>query len=295
MPSSIRFYTQTINDFRRLQNELYDKQSLVGADTKANTYKQLGNDISTVANLTFAADKTARYVTAGNEASRRIDSIFNAMGDILKIAENFKTVLMLENSSSANVNDLKSAASSALDSLQSALNSRDGSMYLFGGSRTDVEPVSQMNVTNSLVNGQPTANYYNGDSYKFSVSVNSTLTIDYGVTAADEPFAKFAAALNIAKNIEANGGSMEEAGNLLNEAIDGIIAMRATIGYQQNTIKQTVAMQESANVALKQNLAEINSPDTVSLTIEIASLSAALQATFQNFTAISRLRLTDYI
>jgi flagellar hook-associated protein 3 FlgL len=299
MPSSIKIFSQTINDFKRIQTDLYDKQSLVGSDSKAKTYKDLGNDITTVENLSFATDKATRYASAGTEAIRKIDSIFNSLGDILQTAQNFKKSLQLENSSSASVNDLTRAARAGLDSVQGSLNTREGAQFIFGGSKTDVEPVQDLNAKSNIINGTPTANYYNGDDYKFKVAVNSTLNVEYGITAADDSFKNLIAAFNFAKNVEANGGSnkteLANASNLLDKAIDGIINLRATIGANQEIAKQATEMQERTRDTLQKTLGEINSPDIVALSIEISSLQASLTATFQNFTSISRLRLTDYI
>jgi flagellar hook-associated protein 3 FlgL len=298
MPSSIKFFSQTITDFKRLQTDLYDKQALVGSDTKAKTYKDLGNDITTVENLSFATDKANRYVTAGTDAARKIDTIFSAVGDILQTAQTFKKSLQLENSSSANANDLTRAARAGLDSIQGSLNSRDGSLFIFGGSKTDSAPVSDLNAASNYVNGIVTANYYNGDDYRFKVGVNSTLNVEYGVTAADDAFKNLIAAFNLGKQVESGGNgktNLENASNLLDRAIDGLINIRATLGANQEITNQAVEMQQRTSDTLKKTLGEINSPDIVGLSIEISSLQASLTATFQNFTSIARLKLTDYI
>lgn len=299
MPSSVKFYSQTISDFKRLQGNLYDKQGLVGSDTKAKSYKELGGEITTVENLSFSVDKANRFVTAGTESSRKIDTLFSAVGDILQTAQNFKKSLQLENSSSASANDLTRAARAALDSTEGALNSRDGSLFIFGGSKSEAAPVDTLNNTSNYINNTPTANYYNGDDYKYSVNVNSTLNVEYGVTAADDAFKNLIAAYNIAKNIEGTNGNnkiaLEDASNLIDTAIDQLINMRATLGANKEIIEQGVEMQTRARDSLKQTLGEINSPDIISLSIEINSLQSSLQATFQNFGTISQLRLTNYL
>jgi flagellar hook-associated protein 3 FlgL len=295
MPSSLTFYTNTIKEFNRIQNDLSNKQQLIGRDTKARTYQELGRDINVVQSLSFSIEKTNRYVDGINEGVRRLDDMYQNVRNIIEIANTFKSSLMLENSGAANVNDLDQASDTALRNIQSALNGKSGNIYIFSGSKTDIAPVDDLTLNSNYVGLVPTANYYNGDNFIHSVQANQTLTVEYGITAADEAFQNLIAGINAARDEEGQGANFNNASELIDTAIEQIIALQGDIGSKMSTLEQVKSQQESAKVILEQKLSDVNSPDIVELSIEISSLQATLQATFQTFANISQLKLSDYL
>jgi flagellar hook-associated protein 3 FlgL len=295
MPSTIQLYSQTITDFKKLQDSLYSAQSKIGANSKAETFAELGSEVSVVQSFSFSAQRANRYSTSIAEVSRRLDTSYRAVDDIIESAIDFKKSLTLENSPNSNVNDLTSQANTALDLIRGALNSRDGAIYVFAGSKTNEEPVEDLKQTSNYVDGKATANYYNGDDFKASVDVSRSLNVEYGVAASDPAFQNLIASLNLSKEYEKSGSGLEEAGKLLESAIDDLITLRAKMGNNTKVLEQNANIQSKAETTFKQKLAEVNEPDIVSLTILTNQNQAALTALFQNFSRISNLSLVNFL
>lgn len=294
MPSTVQLYNQTITDFKRLQSSLYEGQSKIGADSKASTFAELGSDLTVAQSFTYSAQRAQRFANSIEEVGRKQDSAYRSVDEIVNAVIDFKANLTLENSGSSNINDLAGAANTALDLIRGALNARDGSTYLFGGSKTNEQPVNDLTGQSNYINGQATANYYNGDDFISAVDVSKSLRVDYGVTAANPAFKGAIAAINLAKSSESSG-NLQQAGQLLDSAIDSLIALRAKMGNDSKIFQTTLETQKSAQTTFEQKFAEINEPDIVQLTLETGQAQTALTALFQNFARISSLSLKDYL
>ncbi len=296
MPSSVQIFSQTIADFKRLQGLIFEKQSQIGADTKASTFAELGNDVNLVQGFKLSAERANRFISSISEASRRNDSYSLALQQLIDAASQFKQSLTIENSGATqNINDLQSSANNALDLIGASLNSKDGSNFIFSGSKTNVEPVDDLKLDNNYIDGGATATYYNGDDFKQSVDVSTSQQVEYGITAADPAFQKLIAAINIAKSEEGTTANYNQAGEMLDEAISDLIALQAGTGDKGKIFDQNTSYHQVAKDTFENKYAEINSPDIIQLTIESSQLQATLQASFITFSKISNLSLTNYL
>jgi flagellar hook-associated protein 3 FlgL len=297
MPSSVQIYSQAIADFKRLQDTLFEKQSKISADSKASTFAELGDDINIVQGLTLSINRSNRFITSVNEALRRNDTLYQSIGQIIAQAQAFQANLTIENSASANVNDLTTIANATLDIIRDALNAKDGSNYIFSGSKTTQQPVDDLKISSNFFGGEATASYYNGDDFKLSVDVSASLRVEYGVTAADDSFKNLIGAINLAKEQEANGAAAnyDEVGPLLDTAIEELIALQASIGDHARIFENTLSYQETAKATFEQKYSEINSPDIITLTVEATQAQATLEASFSAFSRITQTSLINYL
>lgn len=297
MPSSIQLYSQAINDFKKLQTNLYEKQAKIGADSKAATFAELDSSINTVESFKSASSRSTRFINTIESANRKLDTGHRAMSRIIDLAVSFKEIMILEQSANSEVNDLSAFANTTLDSLRDALNSKDGANFVFSGSKTNLEPVNDLKQNSSVINGEPSANYYNGDNFKSSVDVSQNLRVEYGVTASDDAFQDLIAAINLAKQAESSGpnADFEEADTMLNQAIEDLIALQAKMGNNAKIFEDSIDFHSRAKNVLEQKISEETSPDIVQLSIEVSQANAVLQASFQNFSRVSSLSLTEFI
>ncbi|HCR85751.1 MAG TPA: hypothetical protein DIV86_03640 [Alphaproteobacteria bacterium] len=296
MTSTMQIYRQTIADFKSLQGVLYSGQSKIGADSKATTFAELGTELPIIQGFYASAQRADRFINSIEQAQRRLDTSYRALDEIIEAAISFKSDLALENSPNSNINDLSGSANTKLDIITGALNSRDGNIFVFGGSKTNEIPVADLKRLNNNVNGEVTANYYNGDNFKSEVDISKSLRVQYGVNADNEAFRNVISALNLAKDAEAGGvGALELAGLTLDTAIDQLINLRSSMGNNSKVFQTTLEVQISAKTTFEQKYAEANEPDIVQLTIETGQAQTALTALFQNFARISGLSLVNYL
>ncbi len=297
MPSSVQSFNQAISDFKKLQGLLTGKQAQIGADSKASTFAELGDDLTTVQNFKLSMDRSDRYIRSIADASRKNDVQFQSIQRIISVANEFKSNLALENSTTtAGVNNLTAAGDAALDSIRDALTAKDGANFVFSGSKTNIAPVSDLKTLNNMENGDPTAAYYNGDNFKSSVDVSGSLRVQYGLNAADTAFQKLIGAINLAKTAEAeNLGNYTNTGELLDEAITELISLQTNIGDSAKLFDNSTQFHETAKGTFQQKYSEANSPDIVQLTIETSQIQTALEASFSAFSKISQLSLINFL
>lgn len=298
MPSTVQVYNQTITDFKIIQERLFDAQSQIGAKSKFETFADMSDDLTIVQGFEESIQRSERFVTSLNNVTRRLDVMDSSLSDIIDTAVNFKTSLILENSdTNALVNDLASLADSSLDVISGSLNERINSSYIFAGSKTNIQPVNDLKRVNSVVGGESTVNYYNGDEFKAAVDASRSLRVEYGITASDPAFRDLIGAINKAKDAEAQGKkeNLVQAGVELDAAIEQLIALRSNLGGDYKIIEQSLDIQDKARVNFEQKLAEVKEPDIVELTIQTSAETSALTALFNQFSRVSNLSLVNFI
>jgi flagellar hook-associated protein 3 FlgL len=298
MSSTIQTYSQAIADFQRLQGLLVDKQSKIGADSKASTFAQLGSDLTNVQSFKLSMDRSDRFINSIADANRKNDAYFQAMQQLIDIATDYKKNLALESSATnASVNDLTSQSNNSLDTIKDILSTRDGANFIFGGSKTTVPPVDDLKNGSNIDRGVATANYYNGDDFQASVDVSNNLRITYGINASDPAFQKLIGAINLGKSEEAKGAAANysETGTMLDDAISGLIALQTDVGDNATTFENSTTAHSTAKATFQQQYSDANSPDVVQLTIETSQIQTALQASFSVFAKISQLSLLNFL
>lgn len=298
MPSTIQLYSQAIRDFKNIQDDLFTSQSKIGADSKAATFAELGSEITILTGFKSGIERSDRFITGINEVSRKLDTSYRAIDEILNIATKFKQDLSLEaTTTNTSVNDLTAAVNSYLDRIRGALNTKDGRSFVFAGSKDNEEPVGNLKDVSNIINSTPTANYYRGDSYIAKVAASSTLEIEYGITADDDTFKNLIASLNRAKDEETRGTGANylQAGEELDNSIEQLISLRAKIGNNLKAMEDMKGFHTQAKSTFEQKYDEANSPDIIELTTNVSQLTATLQASFINFSRISQLSLSNFL
>ncbi|MDX1949852.1 MAG: hypothetical protein SFT90_05065 [Rickettsiales bacterium] len=298
MPSTIQLYNQSISDIKRLQNDLFSNQAKIGADSIASTYKELGSNISVIEGFKSSIERSDRFISSIDQVLRRLDTMYRAVDDIVNTAINFRKSLGLEaTSTNSSVFNLTQEANSTLDRIRGSLNEKDGAAFVFSGAKSDVEPVNDLKNSTNILNGQNTSNYYNGDDFISKVSASVTLEVDYGVTASNPAFKNLIASINRAKATEASGegANYDQAGTELENAIDELISLRASIGNNTKVLEQMQEFHTRAKATFEIKFDEKNSPDIIELTTKTSQLTATLQASYLNFSKISQLNLSSFL
>jgi flagellar hook-associated protein 3 FlgL len=296
MTGTIQIFDKAISNFKSIQSDLVDVQSKIGAESKASTFAELGEDINTVQNFEESLQRTQRFMSTIQGVQRKLDTTYQSVSQIIDVAISVKENITVENSANREVNDLGGKVDSAFDQISGALNTKFGSTYLFSGAKTN-QPAINVDLRNvsNIVDGEITANYYNGDGFTASADVSASVRVNYGVNASNEAFQNLIGALNLAKQAEDSETDLTPAGEALDNAIEQLIELRSRMGDNSKVLDQTLSFHEAAEGIISEKLSNAKSPDIIELSIDSANLQAQLQASFSIFSRISSLRLTDYI
>ena len=152
----------------------------------------------------------------------------------------------------------------------SQLNKRDAFGYVFGGSKVDTPPVgSNVLAVTNIVNGDPSANYYQGDSLTQSVQATDDMAVTWGIAADHPVFQNFYAAYHLAMQADANNdqGLAMQATQYLQQAVDGAAKLKvvnAAQSLQLTSVNNLHSEQASIYKAQGMEMVAIDQPEILS-------------------------------
>ncbi|HWA43300.1 MAG TPA: flagellin [Hypericibacter adhaerens] len=304
-----------------VQARLADLQIQASSGLKAQTYAGIATDAHQLVSLETAHAQTAQYVKTNQTVDSRLTSMESSVSDIFKAATNFRTLLLnAENNSNAGDLSIDTEAGNFRQQIANLLNVQVDGRYLFSGSRTDLKPVDLAGWTTPPTLTPPltlplptyTAEYYKGDSQVMSAQIDTSLTINYGVTA-DNP--AFEYLLRAAYYIQQAGPTpsqdeMETALSLINTALgtengnsargvqpltQDIADIQSQIGTSRSAIDSANSRHSDFTIYLEQNIADIKTVDVAQTLTQVSSYTTQLQASYMTLSQISQLSLLNYL
>lgn len=295
--SSAGIHHNTVSDSLRVQSKLSKTQQQVSSGMVSNDFQGLSGKVETFVQMEGKMKKTNTFIQTNTLVLSRLQTTDVALDQIIDIADDFKNLLMTRNTGGAgNSVPFGTSARGLMQSLGAQLNTSQEGRYLFGGTKTDVPPVVSP-IPSNAITGIPDDIYYQGNNQNLSAKVQENYDVDYGVRANDPAFQKLIAAMNLGLAGDSANSSQQlsESTEMIKQALDEIIALRAKV--QQNTVNITDINErhEQLNLYWKGYTESISKTDLTKASIDIAMDTAVLQATYQTFSTISGLKLTDYL
>jgi len=297
--STIINHQRAVSEMTRMQNDFAKLSQQISSGQKASTYTELGNDVTRVIDLDGSINRIDRYVTNNQVVLSRLAIQDMSMSQMLDITAQLSQDLAVENSSSSETFNLSDRARSMLDQVADALNVKQGGRSLFAGGKTNADAVRDLKSGDNLdpLTSGTNASYYLGDSLVFDVKASESMTLEYGITAADAPFQKLIAALHKAIDLDQTGGEVNRlaAQGFLEEAVDGLTGLRANLGSDMQALQDTNTQHQRVKQQLSSSLGTITETDIVEASIQIQLNETTLTATMQTFARISNLNLTEFL
>lgn len=295
--STQNVHQRTIADALKVQSNLATLQGQISSGNKSTNFQGLNGKVETFVQMEAKMKKTQTFVDNNNLVISRLQTTEVALDQIIDIADAFKNLLVTRNNGAVgNSVQFKTSAEAMLKSLGGQLNTQQEGRYLFAGTKTDTPPVLE-NIPGTEVPGVPDDGYYKGNNESLVVRVQENYNMEYGVRANDPAFQKLVAAMNLGLTADANNSDeqLTQATEMIADALSDVIAVRARV--QQNIVNINDINDRHSQLKLywKGFTESISKTDIVAASIEVSTNQAVLQASFQAFSTISQLKLTDYI
>ncbi len=289
-------FDKTIEDFSRLQSSLNRARKQLSSGVTTDNFSEMTDRINTVLNLQTARQDGKSYIYKNNLISVRMNTTESSLANIEQVASDFRRQLLLRRSPAGSNVALDRIGNDLLTNIKSSLNAQIDGAYLFGGSRTDSSPIGDILTTN-IVGGAITDNYYLGDAVDLIASISSELSITYNIKANDPAFKNLIGAIHKGiKGHQTNDDSLlAESVTLVNTAISELAGLRNRANTNIITVQETNRSHESYNIYLEEKESELIGTDVPVASIQVAQNQTLLQAVFQIFAQISRLKLSDYL
>ncbi len=301
VPTLLTFNT-TLNNMRKNMTNLAEVQNQISSGVKVDTFAELSADgnVRRVLSVDSQISKANSYIFNNETVLLRLNTTDKTLSRAEDLVEEMLKVLVIERSANQDLNPLGPLARNSLDSLETLLNTEIGGRFIYSGTRTDKKAVGDLNNSN-IIDSAPSSNYYEGDAGNSSVKINDELSLTYNVRADDPAFQKMIAALHFAinsedqTNVSGQNTNLTTAINLMNEVKNELAAIRNKVNTDIVTIKDVNTQHERFKTYFNQVLSDTVGTDVAEASIKVSLDQTILQASFQAFSRISSLKLSDYL
>ncbi len=299
--STAGVYTKTVANFASLQVKGADLSKQLSSGVKSDNYVDIGRDLREVINIESSVRSLDGYIGANDVVVARLGIMDSALEQMYEVMASLKQDLIIEQTNPENL-ELAGLAQTALEQIASNLDVRQGSRYLFSGSKITVPPSGDIR-TNTNINSasfDKNLNYYNGDGLNFVAQASESLDIEYGITGDNEAFQNIFAAAHLAIAADTDVGTsktlkLEESQRLLDEGLEQLLSLRSQMGSDVKSIENFNDQHVKVKTELEIRYSDLLSTDIAAVTIEQSFNQTVLQATLQNFASITRLNLADFL
>ena len=292
-------------EFMRAQRSMYETERQVATGKVSDDYKGIGADLSLMLSAKSTADRAEKYLSAGEQVTRRLDiqdlqlETFAAQAAELRqsvsdaVANNSGIVVM---------DQLESFARTAI----AALNTEVNGHYIFAGTRTDTSPVN-ISTLGDLQAAAAISDVFENNALKPTAKTGDNDTIEYGFLAEDIATDLFDALKRIADfNAGPSGPFSVDLTQAQANFLTGEIANLAQVVERANeTVAQNGVYFGEVEQAVEQNVKMRDFMRLVVSDIEDVDLAEAVtrlnqdqvmaEATARVLTDMTRMSLLDFL
>lgn len=295
--STFAVHQGTLRDVNSTQANLFGLQKQLSSGFRAERFKELPGQVEQFTQLEAKIRKTDGYIRNNEVILSRLNTTQVTLDKIIEIADDMEDLMVLRRSANSQNINFAQQMNNLRQSAAKMLNSTFEGRYIFAGTATNRAPVMDEPFPDPVEAGVPDDNYYQGSKENVFVRAQDNFEIEYNVRADNSGFQKMFAAIELSLQAHANNDDTE-----VSQALDLIQQGMSEIIGDQTKVNANIVALENINerhTELKlywQGVTEsIINTDIVSVSTQVAVDQAVLQATFQSFATVNRLRLVDFL
>ncbi len=288
-----------------IESDLATLNQQISSGKKATTYDQLNGVVEQVSGYQTEVDKINNYSSNNTILNSNLNLMDEALNQIGTIAGKYQALVAGQNGATNDSQDFVNQAQSYLTQVVSLLNTTDGNgNYIFSGSRTNTPTVSTP-LPGLASDNQPSASYYQGNGDIATARISDSQEISYGVLGSNPAFQNVIAAIQqgiAGATSSSQSGSSSSGQDLISSSVDliasaiqQVASVRVGVDDNVTAIKNTTDEQTQLQTYWQQSLSDNEDTDIAAASIQLSSDQTLLQATFQAFATISKLKLSDYL
>ena len=211
--------------------DLARNQSTTGH--KGDSYKDIGSDAQNALTISLAKTGAAQHVKNMDFIDQRLGLSEVAVSKTIGIMEEFRSRLTGIIQPSSFDSGFQKFCQDSLNEIAQALNVQDiGRNNVFGGNEWSQPPVNLDALPVPILGGAISTNYYQGSDDILKAPINEGKTLEYGIKADAEGFAKSLHALKIGASIIPDHQEGSNNMQLLRNAMT--VAAEATINLSES-------------------------------------------------------------
>ncbi|MEZ5691685.1 MAG: hypothetical protein R3D71_08485 [Rickettsiales bacterium] len=296
--STLALHQSTLRDASKVQENLADLQQQLSSGLKSRDFAGLGgNNSEQFLLLENKIARTDSYLDNNKIVEARVNTTANILGQVIDTAANLKSLISQRRNAASNSAAFPDTLRGAWQSLVSQLNTSLEGRFLFGGTRTDAQPVKSDFFPTIGENGEINEDYYNGSQEDVVLRADDNTDIVYNVRANDEAIQQIFAGIALAQrgHDDKSDEELAEAFDLVEKGLDGVIAVQSIVNQNKVAISDINIRHESFKLYFQGVKEEIGNADLVAISTQVAINQGILQASFQAFSRINSLKLSDFL
>ena len=290
-----------LNQMRSVQSQLADATNQSSSGMKADSYSGVSDNSYVISTLSAEISESSAYADLAEQIQSRVEMYYSTLNDMVDLmSDMLADISGALSTGSTDVAGINESATAALSTMESLLNTQYEDRYLFAGSATNTAPVS-VDVADYPAMTTPSAadtSYYSGNSDIASAKVADGTTIEYGLTADQEPFEQALRALNLTAYASADPideAALTEAMTLIEDAVAGIADLQTQVSLTQDELEAVVDMHTDFQLTAEGIVTDLSEVDLAEAMVNLETLSVQLEASYSVAGQIVDMSLFDYL
>ena len=290
---------QMINSALRTQSTMANDQLQEASGQVSPEVGGLGSTSQQVIKLQISVTRSQSYIDAASATDSKVQVMDSAVTSVTNLLTQLRSLLTAaSNSATTDPASVSRSAQQMMQEFSSLLNTQYAGQYVFGGSQTTEPPVDVSSAAYPAMTSPSTAStsYYKGDDQAASVRVSDTESVAYGVTADNPAFEQGLRALNLVmNNSPLSTATLDEALNLATSAVSSAAVVQTQLGLASQSIQNASAEQTDYQNFAKTLGTNLTGVDVASVTAQLSTYQAQLQASYSAIAKIQGLSLASYL
>ncbi|MET4735197.1 flagellar hook-associated protein 3 FlgL [Thalassospira sp. MBR-102] len=290
-----------LNQMRSVQSQLADATNQSSSGMRADSYSGVSDNSYVISTLSAEISESSAYADLAEQIQSRVEMYYSTLNDMVDLmSDMLADISGALSTGSTDVAGINESATAALSTMASLLNTQYEDRYLFAGSATNTAPVS-VDVADYPAMTTPSAadtSYYSGNSDIASAKVADGTTIEYGITADQEPFEQALRALNLtayASSDPIDEAALTEAMTLIEDAVAGIADLQTQISLTQDELEAVVDMHTDFQLTAEGIVTDLSEVDLAEAMVNLETLSVQLEASYSVAGQIVDMSLFEYL
>lgn len=303
-----------LNTILQNQSRVFERNNQIATGNRSDTYQGISRNVETLQTAKSIRARTETFLDGNKDLNRRLQIYDVALQGIYDVAQELRLSII----DAINTNSglaLRDKINDLYDTAASLLNTKDGGNFVFGGTRTDTQPVTADDTAALAALGFGNhAQAFVNNSIRAQTKIDESRTLTYGFlasTVATDLFDVVSRLVTFDNGTNAQGfapaGSFNDPlntnqRNFLSSLLDEATTAANTVnnqvalnGVNLKTLEDTQTRHKADLVFSRIFIGDIEDIDAAEAISKLNLDQLALESSFRVFGQLTRLTLLDVV
>ncbi|MGH1479887.1 MAG: flagellin [Geminicoccales bacterium] len=271
-------------------------QAQISTGKVSNRFQDIAPNVERLIDVKVTLQANQQFQESNDYSNRKLTVMEAAVSDLVDTATRAQTLaIQRTNDGSAFPGMIGPEFEALLDQAVALLNTDMDDRYLFGGSRTDEQPiVLDPNFANF---GLPDDTYYQGDELDITVRADLNIDISHSMSANREGFQELIGGIRglINGDVLDDPAILESSLGLIHDSLGKIADYQAELGTRQAQLDRINQRHTDAEVYLENRISEIEDVDITEAITRLADDQVLLEGAMATIGRLNQLSLVDFL